>query len=146
MDGKIGTLGVGFLVLLALSSAAVSAHEEMLGSQPSSQNITGKEVQSHLGYKHVWPDIRFGWKIVVGTMIAFVGAAFGSVGGVGGGGFFIPMLTLITGFDQKSSIAVSKCKNIYILSYITVLNSSHSCANLSCSFLKITGGEGERMR
>ncbi|KAH0982591.1 hypothetical protein GBA52_009768 [Prunus armeniaca] len=55
MAGKIGTLGVGFLVLLALSSAAVSAHEEMLGSQPSSQNITGKEVQSHLGYKHVWP-------------------------------------------------------------------------------------------
>ncbi|CAL2245472.1 unnamed protein product [Prunus armeniaca] len=109
MAGKIGTLGVGFLVLLALSSAAVSAHEEMLGSQPSSQNITGKEVQSHLGYKHVWPDIRFGGKIAVGTMIAFVGAAFGSVGGVGGGGFFIPMLTLIIGFDQKSSIAVSKC-------------------------------------
>ncbi|BFG24472.1 hypothetical protein CerSpe_107460 [Prunus speciosa] len=109
MAGKIGTLGVGFLVLLALSSAAVSVHEEMLGSQPSSQNITGREVQSHLGYKHVWPDIRFGWKIAVGVMIAFVGAAFGSVGGVGGGGFFIPMLTLIIGFDQKSSIAVSKC-------------------------------------
>ncbi|XP_020414881.1 uncharacterized protein LOC18784042 [Prunus persica] len=109
MAGKIGTLGVGFLVLLALSSAAVSAREEMLGSQPSSQNITGKEVQSHLGYKHVWPDIRFGGKIAVGTMIAFVGAAFGSVGGVGGGGSFIPMLTLIIGFDQKSSIAVSKC-------------------------------------
>ncbi|KAL6285695.1 hypothetical protein ACE6H2_010085 [Prunus campanulata] len=109
MAGKIGTLGVGFLVLLALSSAAVSAHEEMLGSQPSSQNNTGREAQSPLGYKHVWPDIRFGWKIAVGTMIAFVGAAFGSVGGVGGGGFFIPMLTLIIGFDQKSSIAVSKC-------------------------------------
>ncbi|CAL2245455.1 unnamed protein product [Prunus armeniaca] len=54
-------------------------------------------------------DIRFGWKIAVGTMIAFVGAAFGNVGGVGGGGFFIPMLTLIIGFDQKSSIVVSKC-------------------------------------
>ncbi|KAI5337043.1 hypothetical protein L3X38_016312 [Prunus dulcis] len=47
---------LGSTVSLALSSAAVSAHEEMLGSQPSSQNITGKEVQSHLGYnKHVWP-------------------------------------------------------------------------------------------
>ncbi|XP_040371137.1 sulfite exporter TauE/SafE family protein 3 isoform X2 [Rosa chinensis] len=53
--------------------------------------------------------IRFDWKIVVGTIIAFLGAAFGSVGGVGGGGFFIPMLTLLIGFDQKSSIAVSKC-------------------------------------
>ncbi|KAI3795220.1 hypothetical protein L1987_37869 [Smallanthus sonchifolius] len=28
-------------------------------------------------------------------------AAFGSVGGVGGGGIRVPMLTLITGFDPK---------------------------------------------
>ncbi|KAM1077759.1 hypothetical protein ACFX2I_024904 [Malus domestica] len=101
---------LGLLVLLALSSAAVSAHEELVESQPSRhENNTGKEVESNLGYKHVWPEIRFSWKIAVGTMIAFVGAAFGSVGGVGGGGFFIPMLTLIIGFDQKSAIAVSKC-------------------------------------
>lgn len=55
-------------------------------------------------------EIRFGWKIMVGTVIGFLGAAFGSVGGVGGGGFFVPMLTLIIGFDQKSSTAISKCK------------------------------------
>ena len=55
---------------------------------------------------------------MVGTIIAFLGAAFGSVGGVGGGGFFIPMLTLIIGFDQKSSIAVSKCKyTLYATTY-----------------------------
>ncbi|BAT05280.1 Os08g0389700 [Oryza sativa Japonica Group] len=35
-------------------------------------------------------------------------AAFGSVGGVGGGGIFVPMLTLIIGFDAKSSTAISK--------------------------------------
>lgn len=54
--------------------------------------------------------MEFGWKIVVGTIIGFLGAAFGSVGGVGGGGIFVPMLTLIIGFDQKSSTAISKCK------------------------------------
>ncbi|XP_048439694.1 sulfite exporter TauE/SafE family protein 3-like [Pyrus x bretschneideri] len=32
----------------------------------------------------------------------------GSFGGVGAGGFFVPMLTLIIGFDQKSSAAISK--------------------------------------
>lgn len=47
---------------------------------------------------------------MVGTFIGFLGAAFGSVGGVGGGGFFVPMLTLLIGFDQKSSTAISKCK------------------------------------
>ncbi|PKA64334.1 hypothetical protein AXF42_Ash009555 [Apostasia shenzhenica] len=61
------------------------------------------------GYQHVWPPLKFGWKIVVGSIIGFFGAAFGSVGGVGGGGIFVPMLTLIIGFDPKSSTALSKC-------------------------------------
>ncbi|XP_035539414.1 sulfite exporter TauE/SafE family protein 3-like isoform X2 [Juglans regia] len=62
-----------------------------------------------LGYTHVWPEMEFGWKIIVGTIIGFFGSAFGTVGGVGGGGIFVPMLTLIIGFDQKSSTAISKC-------------------------------------
>ncbi|KAA8521791.1 hypothetical protein F0562_012464 [Nyssa sinensis] len=61
------------------------------------------------GYVHVWPDMKFGWQIVVGTIIGFCGAAFGSVGGVGGGGIFVPMLSLIIGFDAKSATAISKC-------------------------------------
>ncbi|GMY17626.1 sulfite exporter TauE/SafE family protein 3-like [Fagus crenata] len=61
------------------------------------------------GYQHVWPEIKFGWQIVVGTIVGFFGAAFGSVGGVGGGGIFVPMLSLIVGFDPKSATAISKC-------------------------------------
>ncbi|KAF9615383.1 hypothetical protein IFM89_023034 [Coptis chinensis] len=61
------------------------------------------------GYQHVWPELTFSWKIVVGSIVGFCGAAFGSVGGVGGGGIFVPMLTLIIGFDPKSSTAISKC-------------------------------------
>ncbi|XP_010680798.2 sulfite exporter TauE/SafE family protein 3 isoform X1 [Beta vulgaris subsp. vulgaris] len=60
-------------------------------------------------YQPVWPDMEFGWRIVVGSFIGFLGAALGSVGGVGGGGIFVPMLTLIIGFDPKSSTAISKC-------------------------------------
>lgn len=55
-------------------------------------------------------DMKFGWEIVVGTFVGFCGAAFGSVGGVGGGGIFVPMLSLIIGFDPKSATAISKCK------------------------------------
>jgi uncharacterized membrane protein YfcA len=62
-----------------------------------------------LSYHHVWPGMRFGWRIIVGTVVGFFGAAVGSVGGVGGGGIFVPMLTLIIGFDAKSSTAISKC-------------------------------------
>ena len=55
-------------------------------------------------------DMKFDWRVVVGTIVGFFGAALGSVGGVGGGGIFVPMLTLIIGFDPKSSTAISKCK------------------------------------
>ncbi|XP_057482730.1 sulfite exporter TauE/SafE family protein 3-like [Actinidia eriantha] len=61
------------------------------------------------GYEHVWPELAFGWRVVVGSIIGFFGAALGSIGGVGGGGIFVPMLTLIIGFDPKSSTAISKC-------------------------------------
>ncbi|XP_044487873.1 sulfite exporter TauE/SafE family protein 3-like isoform X2 [Mangifera indica] len=60
-------------------------------------------------YEPVWPEMEFGWKIVVGSIVGFFGAALGSVGGVGGGGIFVPMLTLIIGFDPKSATAISKC-------------------------------------
>lgn len=60
-------------------------------------------------------EMKFGWQIVVGSIIGFFGAAFGSVGGVGGGGIFVPMLTLIIGFDEKSSTAISKCERILSL-------------------------------
>ena len=64
-------------------------------------------------------EIKFGWQIVVGTIVGFFGAAFGSVGGVGGGGIFVPMLSLIVGFDPKSATAISKCKRTCIFVFVT---------------------------
>lgn len=46
---------------------------------------------------------------MLATVIGFLGSACGTVGGVGGGGIFVPMLTLIVGFDTKSAAAISKC-------------------------------------
>ncbi|KAK4782954.1 hypothetical protein SAY86_007328 [Trapa natans] len=57
----------------------------------------------------VWPELQFSWRIAVATVIGFMGSACGTVGGVGGGGIFVPMLTLIVGFDTKSAAALSKC-------------------------------------
>ena len=54
-------------------------------------------------------EFEFGWRLVVGSTIGFLGAAMGSIGGIGGGAIFVPMLFLIIGFDPKSSAAVSKC-------------------------------------
>ena len=64
--------------------------------------------------------LEFGWRIVVATIIGFLGSAFGTVGGVGGGGIFVPMLTLIVGFDTKSAAALSKCINFFFFCKLTV--------------------------
>ncbi|RDX67126.1 Sulfite exporter TauE/SafE family protein 3 [Mucuna pruriens] len=53
----------------------------------------------------VWPEMKFGWRIVVGSIVGFFGAALGSVGGVGGGGIFIPMLTLIIGMIMGAAVS-----------------------------------------
>ncbi|XP_022844939.1 sulfite exporter TauE/SafE family protein 3-like [Olea europaea var. sylvestris] len=82
---------------------------EEFGSAYFSKIINFLQRSRHTLYHHVWPKLEFGWRIVVGTVIGFFAAALGSVGGVGGGGIFVPMLTLIVGFDPKSSTAISKC-------------------------------------
>lgn len=68
----------------------------------------------------VLQEMKFGWEIVVGSAIGFFGAAFGSVGGVGGGGIFVPMLSLIVGFDPKSATAISKCKRHSIFKMVII--------------------------
>ncbi|RLN34402.1 hypothetical protein C2845_PM03G32320 [Panicum miliaceum] len=111
----VAALGVAFAAAVAavaadrglsLVGAAVAPEEEM-GLLQKVANLLWKSGAST--YQHVWPPMQFGWQIVLGTLIGFFGAAFGSVGGVGGGGIFVPMLTLIIGFDPKSSTAISKC-------------------------------------
>lgn len=54
-------------------------------------------------------DLEPSWRLLLATVIGFLGSACGTVGGVGGGGIFVPMLNLILGFDTKSAAALSKC-------------------------------------
>ena len=62
----------------------------------------------------MFQKLEFGWRMAVATIIGFLGSAFGTVGGVGGGGIFVPMLNFIVGFDTKSAAALSKCKFIQL--------------------------------
>ncbi|RXH88602.1 hypothetical protein DVH24_000201 [Malus domestica] len=100
--------------VLVLASIAASAQETLQQDDSATQHYLNRMLnflwqRGRLGYEHVWPEMKFDWRIVVGTIIGFIGAAFGTVGGVGGGGIFVPMLTLIIGFDEKSSTAISNC-------------------------------------
>ncbi|KAL2343220.1 hypothetical protein Fmac_004505 [Flemingia macrophylla] len=101
---------IAFFLLVSVyvtSSHQNTDHETMLASNETKGVDTGDHDKGF--YKHTWPGMKFGWKIIVGSIIGFLGSAFGTVGGVGGGGIFVPMLTLIVGFDARSATAISKC-------------------------------------
>ncbi|KAG6792342.1 hypothetical protein POTOM_001487 [Populus tomentosa] len=83
-----GKILIGLIV--AISTLTMAVAEPCLKQKDSFNNGTQKVEPHHgatsqSGYKHVWPDMKFGWKTVVGALITFLGAACGSVGGVGGG-------------------------------------------------------------
>lgn len=90
---------------LAASSVAVAA--AFFVSSSSSSHVSNKHFLSKT--PRIWPELEFNWRTVLATIIGFLGSAFGTVGGVGGGGIFVPMLNLIVGFDTKSAAALSKC-------------------------------------
>ncbi|XVE71061.1 hypothetical protein DITRI_Ditri10aG0119800 [Diplodiscus trichospermus] len=102
------------LAFLLVSAERSLKHEESAKEPETNYNYLLKAFNflwqsDQSGYHHVWPEMEFNWQIVLGSVIGFFGAAFGSVGGVGGGGIFVPMLSLIIGFDAKSATAISKC-------------------------------------
>ncbi|XP_059290776.1 sulfite exporter TauE/SafE family protein 3-like [Lycium ferocissimum] len=111
---------IGFLVLYSVIfvSAEQTSHGIALSNNGTTHDFESSNLfnlfnlllqKAEMHYCHVWPELQLGWRVIVGSIIGFLAAALGSVGGVGGGGIFVPMLTLIIGFDPKTSTAISKC-------------------------------------
>ncbi|KAL8094823.1 sulfite exporter TauE/SafE family protein 4-like [Apium graveolens] len=98
------TFSVAILSVLFIPQQNLHRDDSFL----SFANVTYSSHLDGSDTKH-WPELEFNWRIVVATVMGFLGSGFGTVGGVGGGGIFVPMLTLIVGFDTKSAAALSKC-------------------------------------
>uniref|UniRef100_M0ZRI4 Sulfite exporter TauE/SafE family protein n=1 Tax=Solanum tuberosum TaxID=4113 RepID=M0ZRI4_SOLTU len=114
----VAVSGLLVLALTTVASAEQIPYETTLSNNGTTHSYESSYLfdlfnifwrKSEIHYHHVWPELEFGWRLIVGSVIGFFGAAFGSVGGVGGGGIFVPVLTLIIGFDPKTSTAISKC-------------------------------------
>ncbi|TYH77147.1 hypothetical protein ES332_D04G132900v1 [Gossypium tomentosum] len=102
----MGTKGLVLYLLTGFSAAILSLL--FINKTTMDHNSTLFNTP-HLTTVEVWPELEFNWRLALATVIGFVGSACGTVGGVGGGGIFVPMLTLIVGFDTKSAAAISKC-------------------------------------
>ncbi|KAK9126530.1 hypothetical protein Scep_015376 [Stephania cephalantha] len=98
-----------------------SVHNGLNSALYRDPNGVGSVFGSHNGGEdrgaRIWPKLEFSWRVGLATLIGFLGSACGTVGGVGGGGIFVPMLNLIVGFDTKSAAALSKCNESNLLLY-----------------------------
>lgn len=79
------------------------------------ENIRGNTKKRVNAWLCCVQDLEPSWRLVLATVIGFLGSACGTVGGVGGGGIFVPMLNLLLGFDTKSAAALSKCNKHFSL-------------------------------
>ncbi|XP_031489322.1 sulfite exporter TauE/SafE family protein 4-like isoform X2 [Nymphaea colorata] len=109
LSGSMVVISYAFFstITTAKKTSGVLGVNEFLKSTEN-QQIDGFS-STHSETARVWPKLQFSWRVVVVTVIGFLGSALGTVGGVSGGGIFVPMFNLILGFDAKSAAALSKC-------------------------------------
>lgn len=95
----------GFIFFFLSAASIAISITFFLSSEPSHGRHSNLSSRS----PRIWPKLELNWRSALVTIIGFLGSSFGTVGGVGGGGIFVPMLNLIVGFDTKSAAALSKC-------------------------------------
>ncbi|KAH6795943.1 hypothetical protein C2S51_036929 [Perilla frutescens var. frutescens] len=93
-----------------------------------------------LNSTHPWPtypqllhaDFKPSLQFLIAGILSFLAAAISSAGGIGGGGLFIPILTIVAGLDLKTAS-----------SYSAFMVTGGSIANVSCHmFARRRGGGG----
>ncbi len=60
-------------------------------------------------------ELLLGWRLYLGTGLAFVGGALSGAVGIGGGGIYVPVLILIVGYTAKEAIPLSKVRKGFLL-------------------------------
>ncbi|KAJ3672829.1 hypothetical protein LUZ60_006203 [Juncus effusus] len=103
---KGNSMKIRGLIVYFLAAASVAIAVAFFFSDESQHNSIKLKLSRST---RVWPKLEANWRTAVATTVGFLGSAFGTVGGVGGGGIFVPMLNLVVGFDTKSAAALSKC-------------------------------------
>ncbi|KAG2410338.1 Sulfite exporter TauE/SafE family protein [Vigna angularis] len=75
---------IAFVLLVSVSAAP--SHQNNAENKTPSNGTIGVDYHAKAFYKHHWPSMKFGWRIIVGSIVGFLGSAFGTVGGMITGG------------------------------------------------------------
>lgn len=78
---------------------------------PTFKDFSGRVFQWKKRYlinnKGTWAPLTFGIRTATATVLTVAAASFSSVGGIGGGGLFVPILTLVLDFESRTAAALS---------------------------------------
>lgn len=78
---------------------------------PTFKDFAGRVFQWRKPYlmknQSTWAPLTFGIRTVTATVLTVAAASLSSVGGIGGGGLFVPILTLVLDFESRTAAALS---------------------------------------
>ncbi|KAK6773462.1 hypothetical protein RDI58_028700 [Solanum bulbocastanum] len=111
---EIGKALTGYVVGVIVLAFALFTSAERIANDATSDDFESGLFKlllhkAKMHYQHFWPDLEFGWRVIVGSVVGFFAVVFGSLGDTRGDGIFVPVLILIIGFDPKTSTAISIC-------------------------------------
>uniref|UniRef100_M4DAK6 Sulfite exporter TauE/SafE family protein n=1 Tax=Brassica campestris TaxID=3711 RepID=M4DAK6_BRACM len=99
------TFFVFLLLLLCVLSINADQQEE---NQPTSHKILHKVQLWRTSLKESSAqELKLSSAIIVAGVLCFMAALISSAGGIGGGGLFIPIMTIVAGFDLKTASSFS---------------------------------------
>ncbi|CAN6986573.1 hypothetical protein HID58_001141 [Brassica napus] len=99
------TFFVCLLLLLCVLSINADQQEE---NQPTSHKILHKVQLWRTSLKESSAqELKLSSAIIVAGVLCFMAALISSAGGIGGGGLFIPIMTIVAGFDLKTASSFS---------------------------------------
>ncbi|KAG2249082.1 hypothetical protein Bca52824_088710 [Brassica carinata] len=99
------TFFVLLLLLLCVLSINADQQEE---NQPISHKLLHKVQLWRTSLKESSAqELKLSSAIIVAGVLCFMSALISSAGGIGGGGLFIPIMTIVAGFDLKTASSFS---------------------------------------
>uniref|UniRef100_A0A1J3ITB9 Sulfite exporter TauE/SafE family protein 5 n=1 Tax=Noccaea caerulescens TaxID=107243 RepID=A0A1J3ITB9_NOCCA len=103
------TLFVFLLLLLSVSAINVNQQEEINQEHPQiSHKILFKVQQWRTSLRESSAaELKLSSAIILAGVFCFLAAVISSAGGIGGGGLFIPIMTIVAGFDLKTASSFS---------------------------------------
>ncbi|CAN8325466.1 unnamed protein product [Cochlearia groenlandica] len=96
-------------LLLLLSVFAINANQQQLEVNPQTRHkILHKVQQWRASLKEASAsELKLSSAIIVAGVLCFLAALISSAGGIGGGGLFIPIMTIVAGLDLKTASSFS---------------------------------------